>query len=78
VGVEAFLQRTLFDQLDGALGGLDEAGTSGRLYVLVRGGGHVDHFSGTPCGVCSVIDRCEPGGVISPRSCVYLSQWLEW
>lgn len=31
-----------------------------------------------PCGGCQVINDCRIGGVISPASCVYLKQWLDF
>jgi len=30
----------------------------------------------TPCGVCPVAAQCQPGGVISPESCKYLTDFL--
>jgi len=30
----------------------------------------------TPCGVCPVASQCQPGGVISPESCKYLTDFL--
>jgi hypothetical protein len=53
---------------------------SRRGYVLVKGGrgGSVDHITSTPCGVCPVAAKCEPGGLISPTSCIYISQWMEF
>lgn len=53
---------------------------SHREYVLVKGGrgGAVDHVTLTPCGVCPVASKCEPGGLISPTSCIYISQWMEF
>lgn len=31
-----------------------------------------------PCGGCPVIRDCRPGAIISPSSCVYLTQWLDF
>jgi hypothetical protein len=53
---------------------------SHRGYILVKGGrgGAADHVASTPCGVCPVAAKCEPGGLISPTSCIYISQWMEF
>lgn len=32
----------------------------------------------TPCGVCPVFDDCHEGGEISPSTCIYLSEWLDF
>ena len=40
-----------------------------------QGISHHDHFTSMPCGVCPVFDECNPGGVISPETCIYLEQW---
>eukprot|EP00246_Nothoceros_aenigmaticus_P011812 TRINITY_DN3374_c0_g1_i2.p1 TRINITY_DN3374_c0_g1~~TRINITY_DN3374_c0_g1_i2.p1 ORF type:complete len:294 (+),score=58.11 TRINITY_DN3374_c0_g1_i2:40-921(+) len=35
-------------------------------------------FTNIPCGVCRVIDQCSDGGVISPQTCLYYQQWLDF
>ncbi|KAF5747216.1 putative DNA-directed RNA polymerase III subunit F [Tripterygium wilfordii] len=35
-------------------------------------------FASIPCGVCTQISLCTPGGVISPETCVYYKEWLEF
>lgn len=32
----------------------------------------------TPCGICPLIDQCHPDGIINPRQCVYMKEWLEF
>lgn len=32
----------------------------------------------SPCGICPLVDRCEPGGYISPTNCDYINQWLDF
>ncbi|XP_057698352.1 DNA-directed RNA polymerase III subunit RPC6 isoform X1 [Corythoichthys intestinalis] len=32
----------------------------------------------TPCGLCPVFEDCHEGGEISPSTCVYLDQWLDF
>lgn len=36
-----------------------------------------NHLTVVPCGTCPVFKACEPGGVISPESCPYMSEWLK-
>ncbi|XP_054707430.1 DNA-directed RNA polymerase III subunit RPC6-like [Uloborus diversus] len=31
-----------------------------------------------PCGVCHVFKDCHKGGIISPSTCVYMKEWLEF
>ncbi|CAK7356911.1 unnamed protein product [Dovyalis caffra] len=31
-----------------------------------------------PCGVCPRISHCTPDGVISPKTCVYYTKWLDF
>jgi DNA-directed RNA polymerase III subunit RPC6 len=31
----------------------------------------------TPCGICPVIQNCSDVGNITPKSCVYMTEWLE-
>uniref|UniRef100_UPI00398F16AF DNA-directed RNA polymerase III subunit RPC6 isoform X1 n=2 Tax=Pristiophorus japonicus TaxID=55135 RepID=UPI00398F16AF len=32
----------------------------------------------TPCGMCPVFDDCHEGGEISPATCFYMTDWLEF
>lgn len=52
--------------------------TRSKRYYLTKKGGGVDNFTGTPCGVCPVMDKCVPGGLVSPETCIYYSTWLEF
>ncbi|CAB4027401.1 DNA-directed RNA polymerase III subunit RPC6 [Paramuricea clavata] len=31
-----------------------------------------------PCGLCPVVDKCEEGSAISPSTCIYMKEWLEY
>lgn len=31
-----------------------------------------------PCGTCPVINDCHEGGKVSPETCVYFQQWLDF
>lgn len=35
-------------------------------------------FTSIPCGVCPVFNECGDGGIISPQTCAYYSEWLDW
>ncbi|CAI5949356.1 unnamed protein product, partial [Closterium sp. NIES-64] len=35
-------------------------------------------FTNIPCGVCPVINECSDGGIISPQTCVYFQQYLNF
>ena len=32
----------------------------------------------TPCGVCPVSHECSENGLISPRTCIYMNDWLKF
>ena len=49
-----------------------------RLYQVTRTILQDTGFSRIPCGMCSVINQCCDGGVVSPATCVYLKEWLEF
>lgn len=36
-----------------------------------------NYLTQMPCGVCPLITQCYDGGVISPTTCVYMTEWLE-
>ena len=56
----------------------DEDGGTGRKYSIVRPSLSMDKLTEIPCGACPVEAQCEPGGVVSPETCVYFSKWLEF
>lgn len=31
----------------------------------------------TSCGICPIVDRCADTGLINPRVCTYLTEWLQ-
>lgn len=37
----------------------------------------INHLGSIPCGSCPLISDCSPDGVISPRTCVYMTSWLK-
>ena len=44
----------------------------------VKGEPKTGAMASTPCGVCPRINHCTPNGIISPRTCVYYTKWLEF
>ena len=46
------------------------------MYKVSKGVFVPNYLSDAPCGVCSLLDQCSPGGIISPSSCVYFAEWL--
>ena len=51
--------------------------TAKKMYKVSKNMNPPDHLTEVPCGVCPVISQCTEGGVISPITCVYLTQWLD-
>ncbi len=41
-----------------------------RIIAAPKGG-----LMATPCGVCPVAEQCHEGGIISPLTCPYLTDW---
>lgn len=31
-----------------------------------------------PCGVCPIIHNCHPDGIVSPQTCIYMKEWLDF
>lgn len=52
------------------------ASASERFYKVSKPAAHVNHLTDTPCGMCPVASKCSDDGIISPKTCVYLSCWL--
>jgi len=49
----------------------------GPIYKLAKPVNSLNYLTSMPCGVCPVISQCVDGGVVSPATCVYYTQWLE-
>lgn len=56
----------------------EDGGDIQRLYRVTRTILQDTGFSRIPCGVCSVINQCCDGGVVSPATCAYMKGWLEF
>ena len=47
-------------------------------YKALSFGGAKDSLSVVPCGVCPVFSDCSEGGAISPATCTYMDEWLQF
>jgi len=47
-----------------------------KRYKIAKRIPTVNYLTEVPCGTCPFRDRCEPGGVYAPETCVYMEQWL--
>lgn len=57
--------------------GGDNSG-SGKLYRAVGVELSTAGLMCVPCGVCPVVHQCCPGGAISPATCLYMKEWLDF
>lgn len=51
-------------------------GTGKVMYKASKAVSTMNHLTGMPCGVCPVANQCHDNGVISPKTCIYMTQWL--
>ncbi|CAL1537310.1 unnamed protein product [Lymnaea stagnalis] len=58
--------------------GMAPGDSSVKIYRAVKPLSDTSGFVRTPCGVCPVISRCTVDGLISPKTCVYMKDWLEF
>jgi len=58
----------------------NDASSSGQMniYRSVESLVPVSPIVHAPCAVCPVFDSCRPGGAISPETCVYMKDWLDY
>uniref|UniRef100_A0A7N8XEE4 DNA-directed RNA polymerase III subunit RPC6 n=1 Tax=Mastacembelus armatus TaxID=205130 RepID=A0A7N8XEE4_9TELE len=69
------VEMTIIAAKEGTVGSVD-----GQM-KLYRGVNPVIQPTGlvkTPCGLCPVFDDCQDGGEISPSTCIYMSEWLDF
>ena len=52
----------------------------GTVYYTAAALAIPDHsaLTSVPCGVCPVFNECHDGGVISPQTCIYYAEWLQF
>ena len=63
-----------------SLGSANSAGGNARAglvkFKVAKRFNAPNHLTEMPCGVCMVVTQCKEGGVISPTTCTYMSDWL--
>ena len=50
--------------------------TNDKYYKLSKPITTYNYLTDSPCGVCPVAAQCYDDGIISPKTCKYLSSWL--
>eukprot|EP01032_Pedospumella_encystans_P019805 gene19805-22512_t len=48
-----------------------------KVYKVSKMTDTPDYLTAAPCGVCPVRHQCSEGGLISPATCPYLTDWLD-
>lgn len=57
--------------------GSSGAGRSGGvMYKVATNMRTTNYFTEIPCGICPLIHMCVDGGIVSPSTCEYMTQWL--
>jgi DNA-directed RNA polymerase III subunit RPC6 len=49
-----------------------------KCYRYVTSLNFVNGITRVPCGICPVIDQCVIGGAVSPSTCIYMSDWINF
>lgn len=65
-------------EYDGQIEKIDSPDGEDRFRQALLAIPETSAFTSIPCGVCSVFNECTPDGPISPATCVYFQQWLEF
>lgn len=71
--VKALVTTMLYD---GVIQECDGARDGGDYFRFVDSAPSGNHLKDVPCGSCPVFHDCCPGGVISPQTCAYMTDWL--
>jgi DNA-directed RNA polymerase III subunit RPC6 len=53
-------------------------GDSRLEYTALELGDDFNALADLPCGVCPVFRDCHPGGLISPETCTYFNEWMQF
>ncbi|RUS91482.1 hypothetical protein EGW08_000806, partial [Elysia chlorotica] len=78
--MESILDTLIYDgkaELSARLSG-SSGGESIKIYRAKQPLTDTSGLVKTPCGVCPVITRCTVDGLISPKTCVYMKDWLDF
>ncbi|DBA81657.1 hypothetical protein WJX77_003870 [Trebouxia sp. C0004] len=65
-------------EYDGQIEKIDSPDGEDRFRQALLAIPETSAFTSIPCGVCPVFNECTPDGPISPATCVYFQQWLEF
>ncbi|CAM9203501.1 unnamed protein product [Ascophyllum nodosum] len=64
------------EEVRGAASRFSRGAGDGPVYKMAPSVEVVNAFTEIPCGTCKVMKHCSEGGVVSPKTCVYLAEWL--
>jgi len=76
--VKQILESLVFDGFAVRLHTLGEGGKKVTFYRAIKNQPLTSGISRVPCGVCSIISQCISGGLVSPQTCNYMKEWLEF
>lgn len=76
--VKQILESLVFDGFATRLHTLGEGGKKQTFYRAIKHQPLTSGISRVPCGVCPIISQCTPGGLVSPQTCKYMKEWLEF
>jgi len=76
--VKQILESLVFDGLVARLHTLGEGGKKQTFYGAIKHKPLTTGISRVPCGVCPIISQCTPGGLVSPETCTYMKEWLNF
>ncbi|CAN0559640.1 unnamed protein product [Ectocarpus sp. 12 AP-2014] len=66
----------LLEEVRGAASRFNRDAGDGPVYKMAPAVEVVNAFTEVPCGTCKVMKHCSEDGVVSPKTCVYLAEWL--
>lgn len=66
----------LLEEVRGAASRFNRNAGDGPVYKMAPAVETVNAFTEVPCGTCKVMKHCSEDGVVSPKTCVYLAEWL--
>eukprot|EP00116_Pleurobrachia_bachei_P009088 sb/3469350/ len=76
--VKQILESLVFDGFVCRTYTLGEGGKRMTFYRAIKHQPLTSGVSRVPCGVCPLTTQCTPGGLVSPSSCKYMKEWLEF
>ncbi|XP_785983.4 DNA-directed RNA polymerase III subunit RPC6 [Strongylocentrotus purpuratus] len=58
--------------------GTSSSDSSSKLYRAIQPLTQPTGLMRSPCGVCPVFNQCYEGGAISPSTCIYMKEWMDY